>query len=175
MSALMTEPLIAAPEQEQIEPQAAATTINLFAMVGGGPGSEKRKEPRYATCDPADISLLDMASLQVPGVVRDVSRNGIRIEVVLPVSMGARLKICLPKRAIIFAVARYCRRTKDTYQVGAEIESVYYPKQASTISPQLEGPDALPESGLLARSIVQEHTAFPIGARDQSQSRRSEI
>jgi hypothetical protein len=37
------------------------------------------------------------------------------------------MKVSIRDRAIILAVARYCRGTFETYQVGASIESVYYP------------------------------------------------
>jgi len=87
----------------------------------GWTGREKRREHRYATCDPVSVVLLDYAGLRVPGVLRDVSKSGFRVEIGLPVHQGAKLKLGLHDQ-IIFAVARYCRRTADTYQVGAFIE-----------------------------------------------------
>lgn len=132
-------------------------------------GSERRKEIRYATCDPAAVSWLDLKGLQVPGIIRDVSRNGLRIELLLPVSMGARLKITLRKRAVIFAVARCCRQTGDTYQVGAEIEGVYYPSNTPSASPNPHSTQ--PESGELARSIVRHHTSICFGVPDRLKAR----
>lgn len=88
-------------------------------------GLEKRKEPRYVTSDPVEVFLLDFGSVCVPGMLRDVSRDGFRVEIDLPVQRGARLKLRLRNHTTVFAVARYCRRTVDNYHVGAEIEWLY--------------------------------------------------
>jgi hypothetical protein len=65
---------------------------------------------------------------QVRGVLRDVSKNGLGVELGLPVDPGARLRIVLHDRAIIFAVASYCRNTARSFHVGAAIKGVYHPK-----------------------------------------------
>jgi hypothetical protein len=91
-------------------------------------GPERRCETRYATCDAVDVSVLDVAGFQVRGVLRDVSKNGLRVELGLPVDPGARLRIVLHDRAIIFAVACYCRNTARSFHVGASIKGVYHPK-----------------------------------------------
>ena len=88
-------------------------------------GAEKRRERRYPTCDPVEVFLVDFAGVRVSGMLRDVSRDGFRVEIDLPVHRGARLKVRLRDHTTVFAVARYCRRTADTYQVGAEIEWLY--------------------------------------------------
>lgn len=92
------------------------------------PGAERRREPRYATYDAVEVSVLGLAGFQIRGVLRDVSRNGLRVELGLPVDPGAHLKISLCDRAVIFAVACYCRRTRGSYHVGAAIREVYHPK-----------------------------------------------
>lgn len=104
----------------------------------GWTGPEKRREHRYVTCDPVNVVLLDSAGLPVSGVLRDVSKSGFRVEIDLPVHRGDRLKLTL-RGQIIFAVARYCRRTADTYQVGASIERIYFSRQGQTSGSRCRG------------------------------------
>jgi hypothetical protein len=93
------------------------------------PFVEKRREVRYATREVVDICILEMAGLRLAGILRDVSRNGLRIELSMPLNAGARLEIVLRNHAIIFGEARYCRLGGDAYQVGVVIEDIYYPKR----------------------------------------------
>src|SRR5581483_6947298 len=88
-------------------------------------GPEKRRQRRYATCDPVDVFLLDFARMRICGILRDVSRDGFRVEIDFPVQRGSRLKLKLRNHTTVFAVTRYCRRTGDCYHVGAEIEWLY--------------------------------------------------
>jgi PilZ domain len=173
VSVLIVEPL--APQTACILSEVAPTPSGSVGNTGVNFGAEKRKEVRYATCDAAEISVLDTPGLQTPGVVRDVSRNGLRIELALAVSRGTRLKISLRKRAVVFVVARYCRRTGNTYQVGVEIESVYYPNHPSTLSFQLDSSGSRLEARELARSIVQHHLSFAIGNPHHLRSRLSPV
>jgi hypothetical protein len=94
----------------------------------GSPFAEKRREKRYSTCEAVEVCLLDMHSQGLQGILRDVSRSGLRIELNFAVKAGARLEVVLRDRAIIFGEARYCRRSAHTYQVGVAIEDIYYPK-----------------------------------------------
>lgn len=89
---------------------------------------EKRREPRLATCEPAEIYVLDMQGLRLPGILRDVSRNGLRIEINMPLKPSDRLEIVLENRAIFFGQVRYCRRVDDCYHAGVLIGDVLYPK-----------------------------------------------
>lgn len=107
--------------QAPLDMNLAASAGIAEEHIGDWAGPEKRKERRYPTCDPVDVFLLDFAGLRVSGMLRDVSKNGFRVEIDLPVHKGAWLKLTL-RDQIIFAVTRYCRRTSDTYQVGAAIE-----------------------------------------------------
>jgi hypothetical protein len=145
-----------------LTPDPSATEGN----VRGWDGSEKRRERRYVTCDSVEVFLLDVAGLRVSGVLRDVSKNGFRVEIDLPVHRGARLKLRLHDQ-IIFAVARYCRRTVDTYQVGARIEWIYCSQQTLTSevpsasageTTQADDPSSpVRECFELARAIVDSH------------------
>jgi hypothetical protein len=114
-------------------------------------------------------------SLKLRGVIRDVSKNGLRIELAFPVNKETRLKISLPKKAIIFAVARYCRRTGDVYQVGVQIESIYFAKHTSPCSSEPDTTDSLRETGELARSLVEYHTSWMIRYSDWPQERRPPV
>ncbi len=97
--------------------------------------SEKRREPRHPTSEPIEVYVLDMQGLRLPGILRDVSRNGLRIELNMPLKAGDRLEAVLQNRAIYFGEVRYCRRADDSYHVGVLIGDVLYPK---TIAPEAE-------------------------------------
>jgi hypothetical protein len=109
-------------------------TVDNRQDSAGGEASrfaEKRREARYVTNDPVEVCLLEMGKQRVGGIVRDVSRNGLRIEISMPLSKGTHVEIVLGSRAIIFAEARYCRRALDIYHVGFTIEDVYYAQPTS--------------------------------------------
>jgi hypothetical protein len=101
------------------------------------PFVEKRKEKRFETCEVVEVCILEMASLEMAserlhGILRDVSRSGLGLELSLPVNPGASLEIVLRNRAIIFGEVRYCRHQDRGYQVGVAIEDIYYPKSISS-------------------------------------------
>ena len=175
MNVLIAESKVPAPSPECIQSVSLLTPRGSLGNSCANFECEKRKEVRYTTSDPAEISVLDVPGLQVQGVVRDVSKSGLRVEIPLAVSRGTRLKVFLYKRAIVFAVARYCRRTGDTYQVGAEIESIYYSNHHTTLSFQLDSSSSRLESRELARSIVRHHRSFAIGTPNEFPSRLSPV
>ena len=175
MSTLLAERTPATPPPPPGVPPPAPSPAPPYQQAAEPRGAEKRREPRYSTCDTAEVALLDLPGVHVAGVVRDVSKNGLRVELDLPVSAGSRLKITLRRRAIVFAVARYCRRVGAAYQVGTEIESAYYPSRATTTLLRLDASDFDTESCHLARSIIHHHTSFLIGNPDQFQGRLSPV
>jgi PilZ domain len=121
-------------------------------------GPERRRETRYETCDPVQVYLLDLAGLQLPGVVRDISKSGLRLEIGLPVVAGARLKIRL-RSHVIFGEVRYCRESGDVWQAGVAMDDVYFSPQAASRAAE---PDASrQESHALARFIVDDHLYAP--------------
>lgn len=95
----------------------------------GIPLVEKRREMRYATCEPVEVYLLDVNNLHLSGVVRDISKSGMRIELDMPLKAGDRLEVLLQNTAIVFTEVRYCRRSGECYHVGMKIDDVYYPKR----------------------------------------------
>jgi hypothetical protein len=99
---------------------------------------EKRREARYETCDAVEVCILEAESQPLRGILRDVSRSGLRIELSVPVEAGTHLEVVLANRAIIFGEARYCRRSAHIYQVGVVIEDIYYPKSGPAASTQEE-------------------------------------
>jgi hypothetical protein len=93
---------------------------------------EQRRETRYATNDPVEISVLEAgSSVRLGGTVLDVSRSGLRIETAIPISKGSRVEVMLPNRAIIFGKTRFCRRASDLYHAGLAIEEIYYAQPLS--------------------------------------------
>jgi hypothetical protein len=144
-------------------------------------GPERRREARYATYDAVEVAVLRADGFQIRGVLRDVSRNGLRVEVGLPVEQGTHLKITLRDRAIIFAVACYCRESTNSYHVGACISEVYRPKGACFMagSAPLLHTDFWPavEAGKvrecrdLAKAIVDEHVFVVVAPMARPQGR----
>jgi hypothetical protein len=124
-----------------------------------GSGAEQRREARYPTCEVVEVALIEEAGLQLTGVLRDVSKNGLRVELRVPVPAGAHLKVAIGGRAVIFAVTRYCHPTLDTFHVGAVIEEVYYPNSNFAGSDAYAPMDAI-GSHQLAQSIVTYFTSI---------------
>jgi hypothetical protein len=91
---------------------------------------EKRREARYPTCDPVEVYLLDMNNLRLSGTLKDISKNGMRLELDMPLKVGDRLEVVVRNKAIVFAEVRHCRRMGESYQIGILIDDVYYPKAA---------------------------------------------
>jgi|SRR5579871_2874530 len=89
-------------------------------------GSERRQEARYNCADPCEIRVEPGARERVPGTVRDVSRSGLRLEITVPVLKGSFIEVMLPKEVVIFGEVRYCRPGSGTYQVGVQIQEVFY-------------------------------------------------
>lgn len=89
---------------------------------------EKRREARHSTCEPVEVCVLDMQGPRLAGILKDISRNGLRIELRMPLKAGDRLEVVLENRAIFFGEVRYCRRANDSYHAGVLIGDVLYPK-----------------------------------------------
>jgi len=121
-------------------------------------GPERRRETRYETCDPVQVYLLDHAGLHIPGVVRDISKSGLRVEIGLPVVAGTRLKIRL-RSHVIFGEVRYCRESGGACQVGVAIDGVYFSPSGTSRAAEADAPRQ--ESHALARFIVDDHLYAP--------------
>jgi hypothetical protein len=96
------------------------------------PPTDRRREPRYPTNDPAKIRSLEAWDdpVRFAGTVLDVSRNGMRVEVMKSLPIGIRVEVILIK-ASVFGEIRYCRRVSLAYHVGIAIEDVFFPPSTS--------------------------------------------
>jgi hypothetical protein len=134
------------------------------STVNFEPLHERRREVRYPTYEEVQVALLDLPGLDVSGVLRDVSRSGFRLELCLPVRTGARVKISIRDKEVIFATARYCRAEGETFQVGASIDAMFCPSALQAArKPGLNAGPAAGECGDLARAIIDDHQSFPGG------------
>jgi PilZ domain len=119
------------PIPEQASSCSPAALVNWNSTES--PRLEKRREPRYETCEPVDLYLLDMNNLHLSGMLRDISKSGMRIELDMPLKVGDRMEVLLQNNTIVLAAVRYCRRTGESHQVGCVIDDVFYPKAASPL------------------------------------------
>src|ERR1700733_4875235 len=96
------------------------------------PPADRRREARYPTNDPAKIRILEAWDdpARFAGIVLDVSRNGMRVEVAKPLPTGMRVEVILVK-ASVFGEIRYCQRVSLVYHVGIAIEDVFFPPSTS--------------------------------------------
>lgn len=120
----------------RLSPEAAAIPQDHRQKGVADFGPERRREVRYPTCDAVEVAALDVAGFQVRGVLRDVSRNGLCVELGLPVDPGARLKITLRDETIILVAVCYCRKTASSYQVGTAIKGVYQSSKLTAAAPR---------------------------------------
>jgi hypothetical protein len=117
------------PCPDQVSSRSCEAPAEWTANVGSS--VEKRRETRYATCEPIDVNLLDINNLRLSGMLRDISKNGMRIELDMPLKTGDRLEVVLRNKIIVFAEVRYCSQTGEFHQIGIVIDDVYYPKADS--------------------------------------------
>lgn len=144
------------------------------STVNFEPLPERRREVRYPTYEEVRVSVLDAAGVDMSGVLRDVSRSGFRVDLRLPVKTGARVKVSIRDKVVIFATARYCRREKYTFQVGASIDAMFCPaalSAARTSTPHASGTSEL-ESREVARAIIEDLKLFPRGGPEPLANRR---
>ena len=139
------------PEQESSAPSAPPVT----RRSSGHLRVEKRRETRYAICEQVDVYLLDMNNLRLSGVLRDISKSGMRIELDMPLKAGDRMEVLLQNKAIVFAEVRYCRRSGDSYQVGSVIDDVYYPKSMPSQSTATQRASSTAGSEIISKQVTQ--------------------
>jgi hypothetical protein len=93
---------------------------------------EKRREQRYPACDMVEVEVIGAPNSRFGGMIVDISKSGLRLEVGKPLARGAHLEIVLPSRAIVIGEARYCRTKGKLYYVGVSIQGVYFAQSASS-------------------------------------------
>lgn len=126
--------------QSPIEQEEANSDSSSGTSPGSEPRLERRQEHRYPACEIVEVQVIGASGGRFGGVVLDISRSGLKIEIGKPLSQGAHLEILLPSRAIIIGEARYCRSKNKLYQVGVKIEGVYF---AQAVSSRHVGKDLL--------------------------------
>jgi len=105
------------------------TSSVLEAPRGGSTSfSEKRKERRYPTNDAVEVRILPDGK-PIPATVVDVSKSGLRLELVTSLATHARIEILMASSKLaIFGEVRYCRRSGAVFHSGVLTEDVVYSK-----------------------------------------------
>src|ERR1700722_8713776 len=108
------------------------TTVDTASQLPAGDERrlERRREHRYPACEIVEVQIIGASGGRFGGMLLDVSRSGLKIEVGKPLSQGAHLQILLPSRGIIIGEARYCRSKNKLYHVGVKIEGIYFSQAA---------------------------------------------
>ena len=88
--------------------------------------ADQRREARYATNDPAEIQILPVTGQRLPATVLDVSRSGLRIELVPPLARGLQVEVKMPGKLVIFGEVRYCRRAGQFHHAGILIQDSFH-------------------------------------------------
>lgn len=87
---------------------------------------ENRRFPRTATSTPAHVRWTgpNRWPVECEGTIRDYSRNGLRIELALPVAPQSWLTVTANGR-VFRGVVRYCAETGNMFAVGVELTRPY--------------------------------------------------
>lgn len=94
---------------------------------------EKRRERRYPTNDPVKVRTSPYTAAPIPAKIVDVSRSGMKLELVTPLQRDARIEVLMPfTKLVVFGEVRYCRRSGAVYHAGVLIENVVQPASDKT-------------------------------------------
>ena len=105
-----------------------ATDSSKLAESHGNLVTEKRREPRYPTNDPADVQILPRTGIHLPAKVVDISKSDMRLELEMPLGTGARIRVLiLPSKLAVLGDVRYCRKSGNRFHVGLAIVDVVSP------------------------------------------------
>lgn len=91
----------AAGSEEIASPSTPPETRDPGKPEAPAPPGERRREHRYKVHDIVEVHLMGDASGSFGGMMLDISRSVVRIEVGKPLTRGTHLEIVLPGRAII--------------------------------------------------------------------------
>ena len=99
----------------------------------GAQSTERRREPRYPTNDPAAVEVLPGRSPKIGALLTDVSRSGVclRLKTFLPV--GSSVKIWLQSKTVMIGKVRYCRPRGAGFDAGILIEDLVYNPDAQAL------------------------------------------
>jgi len=90
---------------------------------------ERRWEPRYTTNDPAAVKVLPAGTTHASGLVLDISRFGLRVQLPMSLDKGMEVKVTMPLGVVVVGQVRYCRRVDAAFQVGISTREVIYPPE----------------------------------------------
>jgi len=87
---------------------------------------ERRWEPRYTTNDPATVKVLPAGTTQASGLILDISRFGLRVQLPMSLDKGMEVKVTMPLGVVVVGQVRYCRGADSAFQVGIATREVIY-------------------------------------------------
>jgi PilZ domain len=88
------------------------------------PNAEKRREPRFATNDPAFMQSINPLTLGLtPVQVLDVSRQGLKLRIAQDVLTGSEIQVKL-KDLFVLGEIRYCVQMGSVFLAGILVEDV---------------------------------------------------
>ena len=87
---------------------------------------ERRWEPRYTTHDPATVKVLPTGRQQIPGLVLDISRFGLRVGSPVAMEKGVEVKVTMPLGVVVLGQVRYCLHRESDFQIGVSTREVIY-------------------------------------------------
>jgi hypothetical protein len=130
MSIEANEVPLPADAENHVPGQTALPSSPMSALTAQGARLlERRSEARYPTRDPVEVQILGQNKLaRVAAMALDVSRKGLRIELLAPIPKGSQVEIILARTLIIFGEVRYCRRVGETVHAGILIQQVVHPR-----------------------------------------------
>jgi len=89
--------------------------------------SERRRYPRHARNDPAEVCLVPIDGTSWQATVSDISSAGLGIELGAPLRRGSRIEVVSAKQ-VIFGEVRHCRKIGKIFRAGIVVEAVFYSK-----------------------------------------------
>jgi len=85
------------------------------------PSEDRRSEVRFATNDPAAITILQPGNpTHVDGRILDISKSGLRLRLSVALQVGQLIQVRV-KGFIALAEVRYCRAISESFDVGTRI------------------------------------------------------
>jgi len=115
--------------QAEMQSSGEGTTVPMPALRRAAALIERRWEPRYTTSDPAAVKVLPAGTTHASGLVLDISRFGLRVQLPMSLDKGMEVKVTMPLGVIVVGQVRYCRRVDSTFQVGISTREVIYPPE----------------------------------------------
>lgn len=88
------------------------------------PNTEKRREPRFVTDDPALLHSLNPLTLDLtPIQVLDISRQGLKLRIGRQIRTGSEIQVKL-KDLFVLGEIRYCVQVGSFFVAGMLVEDV---------------------------------------------------